>query len=354
MKKLTLLVGAALLVSAAHAQVRTSAPTTNPTAPTTRTAPTTAMTAAGTPQAIARPDRATASTIDNDSYVQQVGDGQQAVVSQTGTGRNTADIQQSPSGLSTLLPGVNGGNFASQTQVSTGSKASADQNIANIRQYGITSAAIQEQGGIRNTAVIQQGSRVPNGQFGIGTASQHDYASQKQTGNDNMGQIYQNNTNGISDNSATQDQKGNHNNAMATQDFSNHISVQKQGGAAGGTGDYNNASVAQKGQSNYASQDQQGSYNKAKITQNAPTTSVLASYFNGVGNNQATQLQVGNNNEGIIDQSTSYNYASQSQTLGNNNYAETLQRGTNGINSAYSTVTQQGSNNTAVVHQGAQ
>ncbi|MFD2719441.1 hypothetical protein ACFST9_11995 [Hymenobacter monticola] len=338
MKKLTLLVGAALLVSAAHAQVRTSAPTTNPTAPTTRTAPTTAMTAAGTPQAIARPDRATASTIDNDSYVQQVGDGQQAVVSQTGTGRNTADILQSPSAV-TAAGVTNDRNFASQTQVSTGMKTSADQNIANIRQHGATSAALQSQNGTRNVGDIQQGN------YGPAYHSESNYASQTQTGNDNSANIYQNTNSsaagtGAGQNSAVQTQTANGNRAYALQEKTNNTLVQTQSAAS------NNADTRQYGTDSYAKQEQSGVGNRASILQGDDLGASGSS-------NQAIQMQSSGNNDARIVQKTSDSYARQEQSVGSGNFADTYQGGAIGTNASYNMTTQTGSNNTVYVTQGA-
>ncbi|MFD2719440.1 hypothetical protein ACFST9_11990 [Hymenobacter monticola] len=342
MKKLTLLVGAALLVSAAHAQVRTSAPTTNPTAPTTRTAPTTAMTAAGTPQAIARPavGGATSATspIDNDSYVQQVGDNQQAVVSQTGTGRNSADIDQSPSSVVSSATGaIRDNNFASQTQVSTGTKASA-RNVAVIGQHGATSAAIQEQNGTGNVGQISQG--------GMGVHSEDNYAKQTQSASGNSAKIDQNTTtssnagNPAGDNSATQTQTASNNRAYVNQLYYNNVSEQSQ------SGESNSATATQWGHDNYVKQDQSGSSNKASISQRA--SSGL-----GAEKNQAIQIQSASSGDAIIAQKTANNFASQNQSGGIGNYADTYQGGITGTNSSYSVSTQTGSNNTVYVTQGA-
>ncbi|MGY3088355.1 hypothetical protein ACVWYF_001388 [Hymenobacter sp. UYAg731] len=340
MKKLTLLLSAALLLAgAANAQVRTLTPAA-PSAVGANPNPVSQPTSAAGPVTLTgRPALGSTGAINNDSYVQQVGDGQMANVSQTGTGRNTADIDQSPSLANVIVPGADG-NYASQTQVSTGSTASGDQNRAYIGQFGATSTAIQEQTGTRNQAAIRQGNKAGN--IGFGVLSGNDYASQKQTGNDNKATIAQNTTIGISNNSATQEQKGNGNNASASQEAQNHTSVQKQGGIGGGTGNNNNATVTQRGLNQYASQDQQGNGNLASITQQTLLTA----------NNQALQAQTGDFNRATITQSTSNNVASQMQSGGNSNYAETIQGGNLLRDSAYSMTTQQGSNNTAVVHQG--
>ncbi|MBF9223265.1 hypothetical protein [Hymenobacter ruricola] len=338
MKKITFLLGAALLLAGtANAQLR-YAPTTSGISSVGTSPGAATRTASNNPGATARPDLGTTTTINNDSYVQQIGDGQMANVSQTGTGRNTADIDQSPSLLNNVAS-ANGGNYASQVQKSTGSTASGDQNQANIRQHGGGSTATQDQEGIRNIAVIQQGNK--SGNLGAGVLSGNDFASQKQKGNDNTAKILQNTTRGISNNSATQDQNGNGNNALASQEYQDNTSVQKQGGINGTTGNNNQASVIQKGLGQYANQNQEGNSNLATINQ----STVLSAY------NQGIQLQRGNSNQAAIQQSTSNNFTSQSQ-IGNNNFAETVQSGNLLRDAAYNVITQQGNNNMATVHQG--
>ena len=342
MKKITLFLGAALLFAgSAHAQLRTlsvAAPTGVGTAPAIGAT----RGFSNAPAPTGRPALGSTGAINNDSYVQQVGEGQMANVSQTGTGHNTADIEQSPSRINVIAPGGDG-NYASQTQVSTGSSASGDQNKAYIGQFGAGSTAIQEQTGTRNQAAIRQGNKA-GGITGLGVLSGDDYASQKQTGNDNKASIAQNTTIGVSNNSATQEQRGNNNNASASQEAQGHTSVQKQGGVGGGSGNNNNATVTQRGLNQYASQNQQGNDNKASVTQQTLLTA----------NNQAIQAQTGDFNRATITQSTSNNFASQAQSGGNSNYAETVQGGNLLRDSAYSVTTQQGSNNPAIVHQGVQ
>jgi hypothetical protein len=340
MKKFTILLGSALLLAgAANAQsgprtLSVAAPAGVGTAP--GQAPTRGASTA--PAATARPALGAAGTINNDSYVQQVGSNQMANVTQTGTGRNTADIDQSPSG-GNQLAGNGGGNYASQVQRSVAGNA-GDQNQANIRQHGATSTATQEQEGIRNQAAIQQGRNTGN--LGLGVPSSNDYASQKQIGNDNKARVLQNTTVPYSNNSATQEQLGNANNAYASQQGQGHMATQKQAGTGGGTGNDNNASVSQAGANQYASQEQLGNGNKASVSQETLLSA----------NNQAIQAQTGDNNRALVNQSTSNNYANQTQT-GNGNYAETMQGG-GGLNAGWSTITQQGNGSSAIVRQGAQ
>jgi hypothetical protein len=237
------------------------------------------------------------------------------------------------------------------------------QNNANIRQHGSGSTATQDQTGKGNKGVITQGNdgTIPGITSANGTYSKNDFASQSQSGSSNEAQILQHRrtgtVNGVeTNNSATQEQRGNGNKALVDQEYSNHIAVQKQGGVGAATGDLNRASIVQKGDGgavgNYASQDQQGNSNVATIEQGAAAGQVGGNSAD-ILRNQATQLQQGNANRGKIEQNSADNFASQSQ-IGNSNFAQTLQGRANSMDAGWSTVTQQGNNNSSMVNQGRQ
>jgi hypothetical protein len=331
MRKLTILLGAvSLFAMSAHAQYRplvVAAPAGVGTAPT-QTAPTGP---GATRTAPARPAVGSTSPYVNDSYVEQVGTNQMANVEQSGTGKNTADILQSSSSLST------GGNYASQKQESVASTYNAPvDNQANIQQYGTGSTAIQEQRGVQNAANIQQGS--------TGTSSSANYASQKQSSspgtaptNGNKANILQNTTSSGSGNSATQTQSSSGNNALADQQGSNNTSVQNQGPA-----DSEQGTVTQSGNDNYAEQNQRGGSNIAEITQPG-------------SNNEAYQNQNGFGSKARIVQNSDGNVAQQTQANGPNNFAETIQGGNPSFPGAsYSNINQNGTMNSALVKQNAQ
>ena len=326
MNKLPLLLGAALLLAgSAHAQLRTlsvAAPTGVGVAPTIGAT----RGAAGAPAAPDRPAVGSTSPFNNDSYVQQAGTGQMATVSQTGGGKNTADIDQT-----SAAAGV-GGNYASQKQESVSSNYNAPvDNQANIRQYGTGSTATQDQRGVQNKALVQQGSADHS------TTASNNYASQTQRGpqantNGNTANIQQNTTNSGSGNSATQTQLSYGSNLASSQQGSDNTSEQTQGP----TGDSDHGTVSQTGNGNYAKQSQTGSRDRAEISQSGSS-------------NQARQDQQGSDGDAKITQSTDGNFAEQLQIGGasSHNYAETTQYG----NSSYSVETQTGSNNTVLVNQ---
>ncbi|MGY3088354.1 minor curlin subunit [Hymenobacter sp. UYAg731] len=335
MKKISLLLGAALLLaSAANAQVRTltpAAPSAVGANPNTVSQPTSA---AGPVTLTGRPALGTTTAgggggFNNDSYLEQVGDNQRAFVTQTGAGSNTSDILQSSAAGT-------GGNYAKQTQESLNLGYTPNpENNANIKQYGTGSSAIQDQRGTQNKEAIQQGAS--------GVASSGNFASQIQRSPDptrdtggNNATIKQNTTVAGGDNSATQEQQSSGGKVSASQQGSRNKSVQKQGVYG-----YDNATVTQTGNDNYAKQDQSpnGGSNIAELTQ--------------TGNrNQAEQTQSGYNNQALVEQTTNDNVASQTQQGGGFNYAETKQGGTAGVDAGYSMTVQTGNNNTAVVHQG--
>lgn len=167
MKKIQLLAAALLISGGAFAQTTAnSKPAAQSKAAVTRAVPVTTQIAADL--------RSSSGSIDNESFMQQSGNGNYGNVDQLGRD-NVADMFQ-----------TGNGNDAYQRQ--RGGGVAGGENVAHSTQIGNDNYVDQDQDGYRNSAIVTQG----NSPLLLGSRARNEnYAVQDQDGSNNYGNIDQ-------------------------------------------------------------------------------------------------------------------------------------------------------------------
>ena len=280
-----------------------------------------------------------------DSYVNQVGNGNTATVDQMDYRSSKAN-----GGSTAILNQTGDYNTATQSQTLTTTPFSNDvatnggRNFVKSTQAGTYSQSNQTQnGGGYNSAIVNQGAgttgnRAIQTQNIDGTGGDGNQATINQT-------YYQDNGPGGnpgsgSHNRAEQTQVGHNQGAEIDQESTNSFAQQTQSGGSLPPTTYNTA---------YIHQGEPGDANTAKQMQSGGSANA-ASIFQSVGsvanNNYAEQNQKGDGNQATIVQESNKNYAEQMQ-VGSGNVASTLQQKV----SSASYISQNGMANMATVTQ---
>lgn len=346
MKKITLLLGAAMLFAgAANAQAPTNVykgDVTRPVAAPSNTVPVNSE-VKGASEGNFSSDYLSYS---QDSYINQAGNGNNATVKQT-DGRATR---------------VNGGSSASIDQTGSNNTANQTQTLVNGSTYSVNGNAFSRSfSGATQAGTASQSDQVQTGggfnkqvvMQGAGTTANRAIQTQSIDGSGhgagNIATINQTNyapagTNSGSGNRAEQDQSGYNQNGLIDQESYKSFAKQTQRGGADGGLNGNDATIHQgaPGQANTALQIQSGVRNRARIQQGVFSGAMPPS----ADQNFARQTQSNQDNNADIFQGSSKNYAEQVQT-GAANYSSMDQR--NVSSAAYST--QSGNTNSAIVTQ---
>ena len=336
MKKLTILAAALFATGAAYAQ----GPTNQYTGWGQRTLPAPVNTHSANPTvngANAGVPSNNYNSYNQDSYINQAGNGNYATVDQS-----DSRVPANNGGSTAILNQSGNNNNASQKQtlvLSTFSNSGAygSRDFMKATQAGSSSQVNQTQnGGGFNTMNVTQGAGTTGNR-----AIQTQNVDAAGGGDGNQATINQVQYLGAggSGNRAEQTQSGVLETAQIDQQGTNGYAKQTQVG--GTNGQVNNSYIGQgaPGNANTAIQSQNGTNNTSRILQ-----SVGAG--NAGSNNYALQNQTNNNNQADIIQNSSRNYAEQQQ-VGNSNYSSMTQ--SNVVSAAYSI--QSGNNNSAIVVQ---